>query len=117
KKICLASASASECALAYDAAFANCFAPGKGVTCATSCVAKKNKCTTTSAAGASTRATCTGDCHKQWINAGGQCAVMAQAGLAPARQAYNPGIAAGANPATTSCRTAFAICITKCPNL
>src|SRR6059058_3054316 len=46
KKICLVSASAVDCQVEYDTAFAGCFAPGKGVTCAASCLAKKAKCTT-----------------------------------------------------------------------
>lgn len=117
KKICLGSASASECQLEYDTAFTNCFAPGKGVTCAAGCAAKRNKCTSTSAAGASTRATCTSDCHKQWINAGGQCGGANQACLAVARAAYDACVAACANPAAVSCRTAFAACVAKCPNL
>src|SRR5207253_779392 len=83
---------------------------GKGVTCAAGCAAKRNKCTSTSAAGASTRATCTSDCHKQWINAGGQCGGANQACLAVARAAYDACVAACANPAAVSCRTAFAAC-------
>src|SRR2546426_406719 len=43
KKVCLASASTADCQAEYDTNFASCFAPGKGVACAASCLAKKAK--------------------------------------------------------------------------
>src|SRR5439155_74973 len=72
KKICLVSASALECEAEYETAFASCFAPGKGVTCAASCLAKKTKCTSKTG-GSSSRSTCVKGCQDQWGDAGARC--------------------------------------------
>ena len=117
KKVCLASASTADCQAEYDTSFASCFAPGKGVACAASCLAKKAKCTTTKTSGSSTsRTTCVSDCHKQWINAGAQCGGANQACLAAARVAYDT-CAAGCTNVPGSCGAALSTCLAKCANL
>jgi len=117
KKVCLASASTADCQAEYDTSFATCFAPGKGVACAASCLAKKAKCTTTKTSGSSTsRTTCVSDCHKQWINAGAQCGGANQACLAAARVAYDT-CAAGCTNVPGSCGAALSTCLAKCANL
>src|SRR5439155_52544 len=117
KKVCLASASTADCQAEYDTSFASCFAPGKGVACAASCLAKKAKCTTTKTSGSSTsRTTCVSDCHKQWINAGAQCGGANQACLAAARAAYDT-CAAGCTNVPGSCGAALSACLAKCANL
>src|SRR5213080_2691771 len=116
KKICLVSASALECEAEYETAFASCFAPGKGVTCAASCLAKKTKCTSKTG-GSSSRSTCVKGCQNQWVDAGARCGGADQACLTAARAAYDACVVGCANPATVDCRSAFVACLTKCPNL
>src|SRR5437867_3649256 len=116
KKLCLVSASALECEAEYETAFASCFAPGKGVTCAASCLAKKTKCTSKTG-GSSSRSTCVKGCQNQWVDAGARCGGADQACLTAARAAYDACVVGCANPATVDCRSAFVACLTKCPNL
>src|SRR5207244_11956719 len=110
KSTCTAATSQAQ----YDAAFASCFAPGKGVTCAAGCVAKKTKCAGAVVPGANK--SCPSGCQNSWINAGSQCSGVPSCYTA-ALAAYNACKLACAGVPVVSCQTAFTACIAKCPNL
>src|SRR2546428_95553 len=113
---CNSTGLARSCQAEYDAAFPNCFAPGKGVACAAACVAKKAKCAG-STTGPPANTQCTKTCQNNWIVAGSQCGGV-QACYDAALAAYNAcKTACTTNPTVVSCSTAFSICMTKCPNL
>jgi hypothetical protein len=113
QKICKFSAPASTCQADYDAAFPDCFAPGKGVSCATSCVTKKASCL----AGVTIDPKCPKACQNVYINAGGQCAGDTGC-VAAARADYDACKLGCANPsAAVKCRNSFYGCIVKCPNI
>ena len=71
QKMCNMVASIVACQAEYDTAFSNCFAVGKGVSCAAACVAKNAKCT--ASATSTTVKPCTKSCQNDWVVAGGQC--------------------------------------------
>ena len=115
QKTCKKIGTAADCQAAYDADFASCFAPGKGVTCAAACVAKKAKCTGSTASSGNTQ--CTKTCQNDWVAAGSQCGGV-QSCYAAAVDAYNEcKTACTANPTIVSCSASFAACLAKCPNL
>ncbi|TMA64868.1 MAG: hypothetical protein E6J69_14520 [Deltaproteobacteria bacterium] len=115
QKTCKKIGTAADCQAAYDADFASCFAPGKGVTCAAACVAKKAKCTGSTASSGNTQ--CTKTCQNDWVAAGSQCGGI-QSCYAAAVDAYNAcKTACTANPTVVSCSASFAACLAKCPNL
>src|SRR5205823_2391728 len=70
QKKCNMVASVAACQAEYHTAFSNCFAVGKGVSCA-ACVAKNAKCT--ASATSTTVKPCTKSCQNDWVVAGGQC--------------------------------------------
>src|SRR2546427_2725073 len=113
QKMCNMVASVAACQAEYDTALPNCFAPGKGVTCAAACLAKNAKCA--ASATSATDKVCTKTCQNTWVAAGSQCGGD-QACLTAARDAYKT-CKDGCNPALLKCRGAFAACLTKCPNL
>ena len=114
QKACKATGTAATCQAQYDAAFARCFAPGKGVACAVGCVAKKTKCAGAVVPGANK--SCTSGCQNNWINAGSQCSGVPSCYTA-ALAAFNACKLACAGGPVVSCQTAFTACIARCPNL
>ena len=89
------------------------FAPGKGVSCAAACAAKRTKCT--AAAASTIDKQCTKSCQNSWVAAGAQCG-SDQACLAAARVDYGA-CKAACNAVVLKCKSAFGACLTKCPDL
>src|SRR5438552_3142170 len=85
QKMCNMTSSVASCQTEFDTALASCFAPGKGVSCAAACAAKRTKCT--AAAASTVDKQCTKSCQNGWVAAGAQCG-SDQACLAAARVDY-----------------------------
>src|SRR5438093_12456158 len=97
-------ASVAACQAEYHTAFSNCFAVGKGVSCAAACVAKNAKCT--ASATSTTVKPCTKSCQNDWVAAGGQCGGD-HACLTAAKDDYKT-CKDACNAAAPTCRDAFA---------
>ncbi len=70
QKMCNMTSSVASCQTEFDTALASCFAPGKGVSCAAACAAKRTKCT--AAAASTIDKQCTKSCQNSWVAAGAQ---------------------------------------------
>jgi len=92
KKLCKFSMSPVDCKAEFDTALENCFAKGRGVTCATSCVTKKDACDVKGLAAAKK---CRKSCK---TSPDPTCKIMCK------QQA-------------SSCKTSFASCLAKCQQL
>lgn len=111
------------CLTPYQTAFANCFAPNTGVTCATRCNTRENTCfaaapalkKTCRAACATTRKADVKACKRIadgdniWASGDGGCLTTAQSNFLLCRIVCAE--------AEDDCRTAFTFCIADCPNL
>ena len=113
----------ASCSTAFQTAYANCFAPKTGVSCATKCVTKATSCL---GAAPATRKTCDATCvtsrrkdlfacrripsgDKLWSGGDGACLTTAQANFFLCKFVCAE--------ARLDCRTNFTFCIADCPNL
>src|SRR5439155_14932666 len=115
KKTCKVSAAVVDCKAEFETAFANCFAAGNGVACATSCETAKTSCETPALAAEKTCLKTCKSSEKATI-AGCQltspnCVTNAVATSLTCKKACAQA------PALVACHTNFAACLTKCPNL
>ena len=111
------------CSTQFQTDFANCFAPGAGVSCAKKCVSKEQTCI---GAAPTTRQTCRTACRKTrradvkacgriaegdtiWAGGDAGCLTTAQANLELCRFACSE--------AELSCRIALRFCVANCANL
>ena len=111
------------CSAQFQTDFANCFAPGAGVSCAKKCVSKEQTCIGSAPA---TKQTCRKTCRKTrqadvkacrriadgdttWAGGDGSCLTTAQANLDLCR--FN------CSEAELACRITLRFCIANCPNL
>ena len=116
-------AGGTDCFTAFETAFANCFAPGAGVSCAKKCVTNEGKCFANLPA---TKRSCRKACvtankadvlacrriangDNLWASGDASCLSTAQANLDLCRSVC-------ANLAI-DCPTALKFCIANCPNL
>jgi hypothetical protein len=116
RKACLLMASSTTCRSEFDTAYANCFAPGDGVACATTCENARTACEdpvqaaerscvhACGATSASAVKACNGDAT---------CVATAKAASSVCKKSC----AQQALPGILQCRTAFGACIAQCPNL
>ena len=115
KKTCKVSAATVDCKAEFETAFANCFAAGKGVACATSCETANVACETPAlAAEKPCLATCKsnekaaiGSCQLTIPN----CATNAVATFLSCKKSCTQ------SAALLACHTAFAACLAHCPTL
>jgi len=120
---CHRTGTAADCSTAFQTAFASCFAPGAGVSCAKKCVTKESTCLTAAPA---TQKTCRKACLTTrradvqacqripdgddiWAGGDAACLTTAQANFDLFKFVCSE--------AALDCRTALKFCIANCANL
>ena len=115
KKTCKVSAATVDCKAEFETAFANCFAPGNGVACATSCETAKMSCETPALAA---EKVCLKTCKSSEKAAVASCQLTDPNCVSNAVATFlTCRKACAQSPALVACHTNFATCLTKCPNL
>jgi len=116
RKACVLTASSATCKTEFETAYANCFAAGAGVDCATACegsraacedpvqVAERSCVHSCGATLAPAVKACNGDLT---------CVTTAKAAFSACKKSC----AQQAVPGILQCRSAFGTCIAQCPNL
>ena len=116
RRACVLMASSTTCRSEFDVAYANCFAPGDGVTCATSCETARTACEDPVQAA---ERSCVHACGAtlasavKACNSDPTCVTTAKAAFSACKKSC----AQQALPGILQCRTAFGACIAQCPNL
>jgi len=116
RKACVLMASAATCTAEFYTAYADCFAPGDGVACATNCESGRTACEDPVQA---TERTCVHTCGATRATALKACAGDATCGatVTAAFSACKKACVQQETPGILACRGEFALCIAQCPNL